>query len=103
MIANTNLKLSEDPFNHDYNGSDPSNTMGCLSDMLRWNLAYLPSDTTLSGNDDIARRAELNRNDVIQKHASGQGNRNPFIDHPEYACRIWGDTNDTTRSICGGH
>ena len=29
-----------------------------------------------------------------------QGNRNPFVDYPIYACQIWGDTNAETRSIC---
>ncbi len=30
-----------------------------------------------------------------------QGNRNPFVDHPEYACRIWGEKNSATKSLCG--
>ncbi len=102
MIANTSLNLSDDPFDHDYKNTDPSNTMGSISAMLEWNLQYLPSDTSFTGANDIARRAELNRNDAIQNHANGQGNRNPFIDHPEYACRIWGDFNDKTRQICSG-
>lgn len=98
-IANKSLKLIEDPIN--YSGGSPSDSMGCLSDMLRWNLQYLPSDTSFTGGNDLARRVELNRNEVIQKDSDGQGNRNPFIDHPEYACRIWGNTNSTTRSVCG--
>ena len=69
--------------------------------MLKWNLEYQPSNTTFTGENDIARRAELNRNDVIQNDPQGQGNRNPFIDHPEYACRIWGNTNSKTKQICG--
>jgi len=97
-IANKNLKIIEDPLNYD--GSSPANSMGRLSDMLLWNLQYLPSDTSFTGQDDLARRTELNRNDVIQTHSSGQGNRNPFIDHPEYACRIWGNTNAATRAAC---
>lgn len=97
-IADTSLKIIEDPLNND--GSTPANSMGRLSDMLLWNLQYLPSDTTFSGANDLARRTELNRNEVIQKDSAGQGNRNPFIDHPEYACKIWGNTNDKTRSIC---
>ena len=71
------------------------NQMGKLSDLLRWNLEYLPGDSTTE------LRVEQNRNEVIQKDSSGQGNRNPFIDHPEYACKIWGDTNSETKSICG--
>ncbi len=97
-IADKNLKIIEDPLN--YNGSSPANSMGRLSDMLLWNLQYLPSDTSFTGDDDLARRTELNRNDVIQTHSQGQGNRKPFIDHPEYACRIWGNTNAQTRAAC---
>ena len=41
---------------------------------------------------------EIRRNEVVYKN---QGNRNPFVDHPEYACRIWGNTDGTTRSLCG--
>lgn len=98
-IADKSLKLIEDPINYD--GGQPDDSMGCLSDMLKWNLQYLPSNTSFTGGDDLARRVELQRNEVIEKDSSGQGNRNPFIDHPEYACRIWGNTNSTTRSICG--
>lgn len=72
--------------------------MGKLSDLLEWNLAYLP---TTSSTASTAYRVEQNRNEVIYSHPNLQGNRNPFIDHPEYACRIWGGTNSTTRQICG--
>ena len=70
--------------------------------MLKWNLQYLPTDTSFTGGDDLARRTELNRNEVIERDSAGQGNRNPFIDHPEYACKIWGNTNATTKAICSG-
>ena len=29
-----------------------------------------------------------------------QGNRNAFVDHPEYACKIWGGTNARTKAAC---
>ena len=51
------------------------NQMGKLSVLLKWNLAY--------GIDATENR----RNEAAQ---TIQGNRNPFIDHPEYACKIWG-------------
>lgn len=38
------------------------------------------------------------RNDVVY---GLQGNRNPFVDHPEYACKIWGNTNSKTKQLCG--
>ncbi len=99
-IADTSLELIENPLPTDKTG-EYDHHMGNLSEMLAWNLQYLPSDTTFTGANDLARRTELNRNDVIQTNSSGQGNRNPFIDHPEYACKIWGNTNSATRTICG--
>ena len=60
-------------------------TMGNLTDLLQWNKDYLPSN---SNNATLELRVEQNRNNVIQKKY--QGNRNPFIDHPEYAFRVWG-------------
>ena len=41
---------------------------------------------------------ETKRNEVVYQN---QGNRNPFVDHPEYACKIWGTTNAATKSLCG--
>ena len=99
-IANTSLELVENPIPYDRVG-DFDHHMGCLSEMLAWNLQYQPSNTTFTGADDIARRTEINRNNFIHADSSGQGNRNPFIDHPEYACKIWGNTNSATRAACG--
>ena len=59
--------------------------MGKLSDLLKWNINYPVLDR------------EKTRNEGAEYL---QGNRNPFIDHPEYACKIWGNTNSTTKSIC---
>ena len=66
--------------------STSNHTMGKLSDLLKWNLEY-----------PVTQR-EITRNEGAQ---SLQGNRNPFIDHPEYACKIWGNTNSATRRVCG--
>lgn len=49
---------------------ESNNTMGKLSDLLRWNEAY-PIDWS-----------EIQRNEAANLI---QGNRNPFIDHPEFA------------------
>jgi endonuclease I len=54
----------------------PNAEHGKLSTLLEWHLQDLPDDF------------ELNRNEVIYGY---QENRNPFIDHPEFATAIWGD------------
>lgn len=51
--------------------------MGKLSTLLEWH--------RFDPVDDMERR----RNDLIQNKY--QGNRNPFIDHPEWAFEIWGE------------
>ncbi len=91
-IADTNLSLVDLSDDSASNG-----TMGKLSELLKWNLQYAP-DT--SSTASLALRVEQNRNEVIYSRSDMQGNRNPFIDHPEYACKIWGDTNDATKAIC---
>lgn len=90
-IANTNLKLS------DSTGSS-SDTMGVLSTLLKWNLQYAPGG---KNSTSLALRIEWNRNYVMATKSIMQGNRNPFVDHPEYACKIWGNTNSATKSACG--
>lgn len=99
-MADLSLGLVDNPLDFNGAGSFP-NKMGSLSEMLKWNLQYLPTGT-FTGANDTARRAEINRNNVIETDSSGQGNRNPFIDHPEYACRIWGNTNEKTKQVCSG-
>jgi len=59
-------------------------SLGKKSTLLQWH----QSDPV----DDFER----NRNDVIY---TIQGNRNPFIDHPEYADAIWGSTPNAPSDI----
>ena len=79
-IANSSLSLVDLS-----NDSTGNNTMGKLSHLLEWNLKY-PVDAS-----------EMRRNDGAE---GVQGNRNPFIDDRSLACKIWGDTNDSTRAVC---
>lgn len=83
MIATDGLTLVDDQ-------SRSKNTnnyeMGVISDMLAWNVKYPVLDR------------EQRRNAGAEYL---QGNRNPFIDHPEYACKIWGNTNSKTKAACG--
>ena len=90
-IADTRLEIID-------SNTGGGHSMGKLADLLQWNLQYLP---TTDDSADTALRVEQNRNNVIYSRSDLQGNRNPFIDHPEYACKIWGNTNSTTKSICG--
>lgn len=92
-IADTRLTLVDKDTD-----SSSNHTMGRLSKLLEWNLQYLPSTSSTA---NLALKAEQNRNEVIYSNSTLQGNRNPFIDHPEYACKIWGNTNSTTKQICG--
>jgi endonuclease I len=50
--------------------------MGLLSTLLQWHL-----------QDPVDAR-EIRRNDVVYSY---QGNRNPFIDHPEWVACLWGN------------
>jgi len=60
--------------------SSKSPRHGVRSTLLEWH--------ELDPVDDF----ELNRNDVIYSY---QGNRNPFIDHPELVDFLWGDEQQT--------
>lgn len=56
-----------------------ANQMGNLEVLLNWHI--------LDPVDDF----EMNRNNIIENH---QGNRNPFIDHPEFADKVYGHQDD---------
>lgn len=62
-----------------------TNIIKDIATALKWNIEHPVSD-----RDNY-------RNNTVY---SLQGNRNPFVDHPEYACRIWGDTNADTKRVC---
>jgi endonuclease I len=65
----------------------PAFTSWAVSILLEWNT-----------NDPVSEK-EINRNNVI--HTSYQHNRNPYIDHPEYAQLVWNPngTNVTITNI----
>ncbi len=39
--------------------------------------------------EDLPSAFEMHRNDVV--HADDQHNRNPFVDHPEWADSLWAE------------
>ena len=68
-----------------YYGEDSSwgsSGMTNKSEILPWAMTLLLS---WSDNDPVSQK-EIDRNEVVY---GIQGNRNPFIDHPEYAHLIW--------------
>ncbi len=70
----------------DVESGDPAiYTIGQLSLLVKWHL------------EDPVDVFEDTRNDVI---FSLQGNRNPYIDHEELVCRVWGNTNVSTQGYC---
>lgn len=88
-----NSKLILAPNNTTPSGTDPitgqsygsGHTMGNLETLIKWTI-----------NHPVTQR-ERNRNEGAEYL---QGNRNPFVDHPEYACRIWGNVNSTIKNMC---
>ena len=65
----------------DYVNTAPSNEplYGKLNTLLQWH------------SEDTVDSWEINRNNIV--YNDYQQNRNPFIDHPEYANSIWGSNN----------
>ena len=68
-------KMSTNTFSVFDEKTYPSIKSKSLSTYLKWHA------------EDPVSEKEIIRNNVAY---GGQGNRNPFIDHPEYANRIWG-------------
>lgn len=71
----------------DYVNSSPNYQPlhGKLSDLYKWHL------------QDTVSEWERRRNDVI--YYDFQGNRNPYIDHPEFVEKIWGNLVATEKII----
>lgn len=71
MTAATGLTLNESTGNS-------GNNMGVLSDLIQW--------ACENPVNDREKRRQIGGEYL-------QGNRNAFVDHPEYACKIWGSSN----------
>jgi endonuclease I len=66
-------------------GSWPGSPMAVGSQLLPWAQDMM----MLWATQDPVSQKEIDRNDAIY---AIQHNRNPFIDHPEYAAAIWGSS-----------
>ena len=79
MTAADGLVLNE-------NTSNQHNNMGILSDLLQW--------ACENPVNDREKRRQVGGEYL-------QGNRNAFVDHPEYACKIWGSSNPSACQAAG--
>lgn len=84
VVAYPSFTLS-DADSHSTSNSNKDNMMGNMNTLIKWHFNYLPNVY------------EKNRNDGAEYL---QGNRNPFVDHPEYVARIWSSFNSTVSSLC---
>ena len=83
VVASTSLSLVA------ADNDDTSNkTMGNMNTLIKWHFDYSPSVY------------EINRNNGAEYL---QGNRNPFVDHPEYVARIWSSFNSTISTLCNNN
>jgi endonuclease I len=78
MTASDSLILND-------NTNNAGNNMGKITDLIKW------------ACENPVNEREKRRN-VGGEYL--QGNRNAFVDHPEYACKIWGSYNSSTKSAC---
>lgn len=78
MVANSTLVLNETV-------SNQGNNMSSLNNLVEW------------ACENPVNPRERRRNVGSQFL---QGNRNVFVDHPEYVCKIWGNSSSATRSAC---
>lgn len=87
VVAYPSFTLS-DADSHSTSNSNKDNMMGNMNTLIKWHFNYLPNVY------------EKNRNDGAEYL---QGNRNPFVDHPEYVARIWSSFNSTVSSLCSSN
>lgn len=87
VVAYPSFTLS-DADSHSTSNSNKDNMMGNMNTLIKWHFDYPPNVY------------EKNRNDGAEYL---QGNRNPFVDHPEYVAKIWSSFNSTVSSLCSSN
>ena len=84
VVAYSGFSLS-DANSHSTSNNNPDYMMGNMNTLIKWHFDYAPNVY------------EMNRNNGAEYL---QGNRNPFVDHPEYVARIWSSFNSTVSTLC---
>lgn len=83
VVAYSGFSLSAED-SHSTSNANPDYMMGNMHTLIKWHYQYSPNVY------------EINRNNGAEYL---QGNRNPFVDHPEYVARIWSDYDSTVSSL----
>lgn len=81
VVASSDLSLVA-------SNSGGSTSCGNMNTLIKWHFDYAPSEY------------EMNRNNGAEYL---QGNRNPFVDHPEYVAKIWSNFNSTVSNLCSNN
>lgn len=84
IVADSTLGLSAED-SHETSNANPDYLMGNIHTLIKWHFDHIPNVY------------EMNRNNGAEYL---QGNRNPFVDHPEYVAEIWGDFDSTVADLC---
>ncbi len=84
VVANSSFSLS-DASAISSGQTGYTSTMGDMDTLIKWHFKYTPN------------QYEMNRNNGAEYL---QGNRNPFVDHPEYVAKIWSNFNSNVSSLC---
>lgn len=84
VVAYSGFSLS-DANSHSTSNANPDYMMGNMNTLIKWHFDYAPNVY------------EMNRNNGAEYL---QGNRNPFVDHPEYVAKIWSSFNSTVSTLC---
>ena len=81
VVASSDLSLVA-------SNSGGSTSCGNMNTLIKWHFDYAPNVY------------EMNRNNGAEYL---QGNRNPFVDHPEYVAKIWSNFNSTVSNLCSNN
>ena len=84
VVAYSGFSLSDANY-HSTSNANPDNMMGNMNTLIKWHFDHAPNEY------------EINRNNGAEYL---QGNRNPFVDHPEYVAKIWSSYNTTVSNLC---
>ncbi len=93
------VRYQDEIISQNWDGINPTTVSVFSNDILTIYEPCLLSLLLQWHNQDPPSQLEIDRNNAIAL-AANQGNRNPFIDHPEYADLIWNTNCDIAPGVC---